>query len=505
MSRNSKSRTKASTKNLDPLAKETLQLVIHTFLRCGYPSDAITECIAAEASRAPTTEFGGADLNSWVDSNDWTQIATLWSRQSEYVDHNGIPRPLRIWGKAPSIEAMVHEMQTTLSVEEICAHMLKAGVARRTSELMIATSEYPQVVHPLGSREQSAHHMNVLHCLMKNFEHNAHQSGSSLRWIERRAVAHQFPESAVETYNLNVEKRVTAFLQQEDAAMDNIATADTSAGKRIRMYAHVFLSSPEYRSTPPVLAHVPVDGLDPLAIETLQLAIRTFLRWGYSPEAIVQGVIAESRHLPAIDADIARPGHWIDAEDWHRVVTLWSRQPQYVDEVGNPRPLPIWGAAPSIEALVREVKTTLSIREVCDGMLKAGAAKRLGQLMVAEGIYPQFLYPPGALELGAHRLRVLHCLVKNFEHNTRQSSGSLRWIERCAIAQQFPEAAVEAYNLGAEKRVTAFLRQEDAIMDGIASSNSVTERTVRMHVHVFLSAPGHRDRGARHSQAASFH
>jgi hypothetical protein len=397
-------------------------------------------------------------------------------------------------------------MPTTLSVEEVCNRMLKAGIARRISDLIVAEGDYPQVVHAIGSREQSAHHMSVLHCLMKTFEHNAHQSGMSLRWIERRAVAQQFPESALDAYNLGVEKRVAALLQQEDAVMDNIATADTSMGRKIRMHTHVFLSATEYGSAPSAqVGDVPSTGLDAFAAETLRLVIRTFLRWGYSPEAIERGVIAESAPQPPIDVGITSAGDWIDAEDWHRIVTLWSRQPEYVDENGNPRPLPIWGEAPSIEALVHEVKTTWSVREVCDGMLKAGAARKIGEFMVAEGVYPQFLYPPGALELETHRLRVLHCLMKNFAHNAQASSSHSRWIERRATALQFPESAVEAYNLDVEKRLTAFLRQEDAIMDGIVNTRPPSGRTIRLHVQVFLSAPEYRGQSSSHSRATSFH
>ncbi|MFL6600832.1 MAG: hypothetical protein ACJ8R9_05820 [Steroidobacteraceae bacterium] len=231
----------------------------------------------------------------------------------------------------------------------------------------------------------------------------------------------------------------------------------------------------------------PVVPFDALASETLRLIIKAFLRCGYSPRDIGVRAKAEAARI----ARRVRPvgnGARIDQDDWARVVTLWSTEPEYVDEDGAPLILRIRGPAPSIEALVRRVESKLTLEEVCNGLLRAGAVRKVGRRLAAEA-HPALVYPSGSKDQSAHQLRALNALVWTFEHNSNLNPNAVPWVERWATAQVFPESAVTAYSLEATSRAMAFLKEQDALMQRLASSTKPEGRKVRAHLHVFFSAP----------------
>jgi hypothetical protein len=148
------------------------------------------------------------------------------------------------------------------------------------------------------------------------------------------------------------------------------------------------------------------------------------------------------------------------------------------------------GAAPSIEALIKRVGCKLTVEETCALMLKVGAVRKVGRRLAASTAHPVFLYPPRSKEQSAHHLSVLNALVWNFEHNSNLSGNALPWFERRATAQQFPEAALASFGVEMAKRATAFLQQEDALMQRLTKS-APSARHRRAHVQIFLSMPKH--------------
>jgi hypothetical protein len=215
--------------------------------------------------------------------------------------------------------------------------------------------------------------------------------------------------------------------------------------------------------------------------------IQAFLRCGYSPQDIADQAAVETARIPQ---GVRRGGNGsrIDQDDWARVVTLWSTEPEYVDDNGAPRTLPIAGPPPSIEALLRRVDSKLTVKEACNSLLRTGAARKVGRRLAVEA-HPALVHPPGTDEQSAHHLRVLNALLWNFEHNANLTGRAVPWVERVATAQTFPESALTTYSVDAEKRAMAFLKQEDALMQRLVKSTGSKGQQLRAHLHVIFSAP----------------
>lgn len=219
--------------------------------------------------------------------------------------------------------------------------------------------------------------------------------------------------------------------------------------------------------------------------------IRQFRRWGYSPEAIAGGAAAEAARTPAPERN-PRGGSWISAEDWTRIFTLWSTDPEYVDDRGALRTLRLRGPAPSLEALIARVEPSLTVEKVCNRMLKVGAVTMVGKKQVAASkAHAAFVYAPGSKEQSAHHMSVLNALLWNFEHNSNPPAGASLWVEVRATHSEFPESALTNYSPDLAKRATAIVQQEDAVMERVASSMRGRGKTVRAHFHTFFSAPPH--------------
>jgi hypothetical protein len=241
---------------------------------------------------------------------------------------------------------------------------------------------------------------------------------------------------------------------------------------------------------------------DPLALQTLRLTMRAFFRCGYSLREFADAATVEAALIPRE----VRPngiGSRTDQDDWHRIVTLWSTDPEYVDDNGAPRSLRIWGAPPSIQALLQRVDSRLTVEEACSSLLRAGAARRVGRRLAAEA-HPAFVHAPGSDEQSAHQFKVLNELVWNFEHNANLAGSAVPWVERQATAQVFPESALATYSLEALKRVMSFLQQEDALMQRLANSRQSEDPKVRAHLHVFFSAQGYPTKRIQRKSSESF-
>ena len=230
----------------DALASQTLQLVLKTFLRCGYSAHDIGARAAIEAARiAPDVRPVGS--GSQIEQDDWARVVTLWSTEPEYVDENGAPRVLRIRGPAPSIEALLQRVDSNLTADEACNSLLQTGAARRVGRRLAARA-HPALVFPPGSPEQSAHHLRVLNAILWNFEHNANLKGRDPAWVERRVTAQTLPASTLTSYSLEANERAMAFLAQEDARMERLVKTTPSDGRSLRAYLHVIFSAPEHDS-----------------------------------------------------------------------------------------------------------------------------------------------------------------------------------------------------------------------------------------------------------------
>src|ERR1700753_3902357 len=130
--------------------------------------------------------------------------------------------------------------------------------------------------------------------------------------------------------------------------------------------------------------------------------MRAFIRYGYMPRDITKEFAAHGRRLSRA-AKRPRQETPTKDDDWVQVLTLWTMDPEYVDERGNPRVLRARGAAPSLEALVRRVDSKGTTQNVCRNLIRTGAARKVGTKYIAVAHGP-ILFPSGSKDQAAYHL-----------------------------------------------------------------------------------------------------
>jgi hypothetical protein len=256
---------------LDTLALQVLEKLMRSFDRGGYSvEDVARQCRILARSFQSHRQLGRNDAG--VSRDPWFQILGLWARDPDYVDAEGRPLALRLRGAAPSIEALLKEVGSKLSPDTACNQLVSTGVARKEGGRLVAIEHAP-IVFPPGSAEQSAYHLQLLHSVLLNIEHNAVSPEGSL-WVERQAICHNFPTSALGAYSVAMTKRAQNFLESEDATMHRIASFAQSTDQPMQATVHIFysarktvssddpsISHPDYRAQPP-------RGIQPRAVRT---------------------------------------------------------------------------------------------------------------------------------------------------------------------------------------------------------------------------------------------
>ncbi len=233
--RRRKRRTAALT--LDSLASDTLRLVAWAFLHCGYSPLAIVNQFTSYA-QAPPRSLLAQQRSVRGDLHDPDHVLTLWLTDPEYVDAQGRPRPLRVWGPAPSIEALVKRVSPTLGVEGTLEHLLVNGVIRRRGQQYIQTSDV--VRYRRRSKNIGAHHMLVLNELVRTFQYNA--KSDSVKWPQFMAECPNFPAAELAAYTEAFRKRMLSFLLSEDKLMARTALQAAPRARRVRSAVSMFFS-----------------------------------------------------------------------------------------------------------------------------------------------------------------------------------------------------------------------------------------------------------------------
>jgi hypothetical protein len=225
---------------LDSMAIQILEKLMRSFDRGGYSvEDVARQCQILARSFQSHRHPGRQD--DGVSRDPWFQILGLWARDPDYVDSQGRPLALRLRGSAPSIEALLKEVGSKLPPDEACSQLITTGAARKVKNRLVANEHVP-IVFPPGSAEQSAYHLQLLHSVLLNIEHNAASPERSL-WVERQAICHNFPASALGAYSVAMTKRAQNFLESEDATMHRIASFAPSSDQTMQATVHIFYSA----------------------------------------------------------------------------------------------------------------------------------------------------------------------------------------------------------------------------------------------------------------------
>jgi hypothetical protein len=224
-------------------------------------------------------------------------------------------------------------------------------------------------------------------------------------------------------------------------------------------------------------------SLDAFATETLRLFVRAMVRGGYSGAELVSAIKAEVDANPPSVRPAGRGGR-PDSDDAAHILTLWSRDPDYLTPNGSLRPIPALGPPPSIEALLARVSPRLTFDEVWTQLNRTSTLQQIGDLYVPSREAVIYLADPR--QLSSHNLRVLNAALHTLEHNFTNGL-SEPWYERSAQQAAFPVDAVTGYLEGSIGRAMEFLKAEDSIAERIAARAPSPQPRCRLSINLFYT------------------
>jgi hypothetical protein len=175
-----------------------------------------------------------------------------------------------------------------------------------------------------------------------------------------------------------------------------------------------------------------------------------------------------------------------------RVLDRWHRSRRYTTEQAAPKAIPLYGPAPSVEALVRSENARVDCAEFTRRLKKLGLLIRSGgnryrpaaRIAVVAGLNPL---------IQEYVARSSATLLQTIRHNVSRSRPSLKLIERFAEVPDLPAGSEAAFRRFSMEQGWAML---DRINDWLESrrarrTTARKGRALRAGVHLYAYVDGH--------------
>jgi hypothetical protein len=185
--------------------------------------------------------------------------------------------------------------------------------------------------------------------------------------------------------------------------------------------------------------------------ECLERLARILVHSGHSPAALAREFreICSTLKETKDSWDPLQLNYWADLP---HVIAHWHADPQYVDSLGVPIPLPLQGKGPSLFALARRVLPSQEPAKVVKSLLRLHGVRRNGGRYVPTGRSISYSRASGRV----HGLLALLGMLRTVERNVSGSrSGAI--LERAAMNPNFPVAALPAFHRRLKPYAAEFL------------------------------------------------
>ncbi len=156
---------------------------------------------------------------------------------------------------------------------------------------------------------------------------------------------------------------------------------------------------------------------DRLAKEACELFAWLLARSGVDREAAWRTLRDKLRQIPA---SVSRSqSRNLRADHAAHVLTLWNLTPAYLDDRGKPIPLPVHGAAPSIEALIKLSRLDLTVDSAMDYLCATRAVRKRNGLYTP--VSRAAIHGADTPYQAQHHMRVVTGMMRSVEANSRRS------------------------------------------------------------------------------------
>jgi hypothetical protein len=186
----------------------------------------------------------------------------------------------------------------------------------------------------------------------------------------------------------------------------------------------------------------------------------------------------------------------VDFDVLGHVIYLWQRTPEYLDELGLPRPIRASGRAPSIQALFADIKRREYFEQGVKDLVRLGRIRRLSaerfvpcsEVTIVPGLSPEFVELLG---------QTINRLVATVMHNTSQKdASSVKLVERVTAIPDLPAKQVRAFKLFAREQGGALINTMNEWLESRRGSRkarapkTASHVTAGLHVFAFVDKQG---------------
>ncbi len=168
-----------------------------------------------------------------------------------------------------------------------------------------------------------------------------------------------------------------------------------------------------------------------------------------------------------------------------RVLDRWHRSRKYTTESAAPRPIPLLGRAPSVEALVRSESARVDCAKFARRLRALGLVIRAegGRYRPAARVAAVAAFNPLMQEYVG---RSLSTLLQTIQHNIATTRHSKKLIDRFAEVPDLPAGCEAAFRrFSTEQSVVMVERMNDWLESRRARRASLRGRTVRAGFHLY--------------------
>lgn len=219
--------------------------------------------------------------------------------------------------------------------------------------------------------------------------------------------------------------------------------------------------------------------------ECLEPVIDYLIRTGHSPQKVAQRVhaLCSESSEPTQPFDIERMNRILDVP---HVIGRWHHESQYVDEQGDPRPLPLDGPPVSLSSLSMLVLPRENPAIVIKYLLDKSWIRETpsGKYLPT---HRHCIYSPE--DVAFHSLTVLRGVLGTMRYN-QSAPESEKVLERVAMNPNFPLSELPRLQRPVKAKAQALLDTTDSVFQDCEGASHAEERgRVGLGIYVFLDRP----------------
>lgn len=182
---------------------------------CGTPPDGIAREVTVACRQVPQSWKRVKNTLPYL--HNAAHILTLWYSDPKFLGSDGAPRPLPLQGRAESIEALVHRVDSRLRAPEVVRFLLHGKALRRVGHRYVPRER--GVMLRGTDLADSLRRLRGLLGLLRGFEHNQRSKRHVPTWFEAFADNPRFPVRAIPALDRKVRVRANKLLVQFDGDM----------------------------------------------------------------------------------------------------------------------------------------------------------------------------------------------------------------------------------------------------------------------------------------------